>query len=224
MKCNFTYGHYSECISLGKKLGLDFFSMHGFLGKKPKNNFIVMRHDVDLSLKHALRLAELEKSLGISSTYFVRTSGIFNPFFAENLEILRKMSKLGHEIGIHYEVDGTKPEDFKRYFLNQKKNFEALLGKRIFGASLHKAKSTNNSKEIKLNFAEDFLEELELEYDAYSGIFLKKMKYISDSQYKWREGCMCNHLAKEKKLCILTHPIWWSDKTTSLVSLIEELI
>ena len=224
MKCNFTYKHFKETISLAKSLGFGFYSMHDFLQKKPKNKFIVMRHDVDLSLKHALAMAEVEKSLGIKSTYFIRTKGPFNPFDNNNLEIMRKMSKLGHEIGYHYEVSSLII-NFKKDFLKQRRKFEDILKKKIFGAALHRAKnSSDRSSANRLNFAEPFLSELGLEYDAYSGTFLKEMKYISDSSYRWREGCMCNHIKKEDRLCILTHPIWWSGTTASLVSIIEELL
>lgn len=224
MECNFTYKHFKESISLAKRLGFGFYSMHDFLKEKPKNNFIVMRHDVDLSLKHALAMAEAEKSLGIKSTYFIRTKGTFNPFEGKNLEIMKRISKLGYEIGVHYEFGSASMNNFKKAFLNDKKKFEKLLGKKIFGAALHKTKNINVKMLDKLNIAEDFLRELGLEYDAYSDIFIKKMRYISDSAYRWKEGCMCSHINKEKMLCILTHPIWWSDKTTSLVSIIEELI
>ena len=224
MECNFTYRHYNEAIDLGKKLGFSFYCMHDFLKEKPKNKFIVMRHDVDLSLKHALAMAEVEKSLGIKSTHFIRTRGRFNPFKGKSLRMMKRISKLGHEIGIHYELVNASMDDFQKTFLNDKKKFELLLGKKIFGAALHKTKNINDIIIDKLNAVEDFLPELGLEYDAYSGIFIKKMKYLSDSSYRWKEGCMCSHIKKESRLCILTHPIWWSSKTTSLVSIIEELL
>lgn len=225
MECDFTHNHFKECINLGKKLGFSFYSMHYYLKENPKDNFIVMRHDIDLSLKHALRLAEIENSLDIKSTYFIRTEGIFNPFDKQNLEILKKILKFGHEIGFHYEFKEGSLDYFKKYFLKNKKNFETLLGKNIYGAALHNSKKLNNSNSInKLNIVEDFLKELDLEYDAYSDTFLKKMRYISDSSYRWRDGCMCSHMKKETKLCILTHPIWWSSTTTSLVSIMEELL
>lgn len=224
MECNFTYRHYKETISLGKKLGFSFYCMHDFLKEKPKNKFIVMRHDVDLSLKHALAMAKAEHSLGIRSTYFIRTKGPFNPFERKNIGIVMQISKLGHEIGIHYELGSAPMNSFKKIFLNDKKKLERLLGKKIFGAALHKTKNLHDKKLKKLNIAEGLLNEFGLEYDAYSDIFIKKMRYISDSAYRWREGCMCSHIKKESRLCILTHPIWWSNKTSSLVSIIEELL
>ncbi|MEK6984704.1 MAG: hypothetical protein AABX33_09085 [Nanoarchaeota archaeon] len=222
MKCNFTYKHYKEAINLGKKLGFSFYGMHDYLNAKPKKKFIVMRHDIDLSLKHALIMANAEKELGIKSTYFIRTRGIFNPFEGSELEIMKSISKLGHEIGFHYEHNQNVLANFKKNFVIEKIKFEALLNKKIFGAALHRAKNANDkSRPDKLNMVESFSSELGLEYDAYSDIFLKQMKYISDSSFRWREGCMCTHIKKEDKLCILTHPIWWSREATSLVSIIE---
>lgn len=224
MNCNFTYEHFEECIELGKKLGYTFHSMNDFLEKKPKNKFIIMRHDVDLSLKHALIMAEKEKSLGISSTYFIRITGIFNPFFEKNLDLIKKIHKLGHEIGLHYDFDDVSIDNFKSFFINQKKSFELFLKNKISGAALHKVKKIKNQDSIKLNLVEDFLNEVDLKYDAYSDIFMKHAKFISDSKFRWREVCMCNHMGKEGKLCILTHPIWWSSNTSSLVSIIEEIL
>ena len=99
-----------------------------------------------------------------------------------------------------------------------------MIGKKIFGAAVHKRKDVSSSEHGKLNIVEGLLSSLDLEYDAYSGVFIKDIKFISDSKYRWREGCMCNHIKKETKLCILTHPIWWSATTTSLVSIMEELL
>lgn len=225
MNCNLTYDHFKECINLGKELGFSFFSFQEFLDKKPKDKFIIMRHDIDLSLKLAVKLAELENSLGLKSTYFVRITGVFNPFYRENLESIRKISAFGHEIGIHYDSFYMDESDFKTFFLGQKKSLEIVTKEKIHGASIHKIKEVNNPDEItKLNFVESKLSELDLEYDAYSDIFIKDIKFISDSAFKWREGCMCKHIKKKTKLCILTHPISWSSDTTSIVSKIEQLM
>jgi hypothetical protein len=225
MKCEFTYKHYKDCIEIAKKQGFSFYTMHDFLDKKPKGKFILMRHDVDLSLISVLKIAEIENSLKIKSTYFIRTKGIFDVFSGKNSAIVRKISELGHEIGIHYDSDIIAKKDFKKEMVGIKANMEKIIKKRIFGASLHKVKKLGTKNEInKLNFAEEYLDDLGLEYDAYSDIFIRKMKYISDSARKWREGCMCGHIKKENKLCILTHPIWWSSATTSLVTLIEGVV
>ena len=225
MECNFTYKHFEETANLAKKLGFSFFAMHDFLAKKPRDKFIVMRHDIDLSLRHALKMAEFENKLGINSTYFIRIGKPVNPFFEENADIIRKIAELGHEIGIHYDSDIINNHNFKQFLLDKKKKLEKVSETKVFGISLHKIKKSDHKKQIeKLNFIEQFLRELDLEYDAYSDIFLEKIKYISESARCWREGCMCKHIKKNTKLCILTHPIWWSNNALSLVSIIEELL
>jgi hypothetical protein len=59
---------------------------------------LVMRHDVDRMIGRALRMAELEKSLGITSTYYFRKAGFSRP------SAIQSIAGMGHEIGFHYEV------------------------------------------------------------------------------------------------------------------------
>ena len=214
----FTHDYYKKCIEFARGRGFSMHTMHDFLEKNPRDNFIVMRHDVDLSLKHALEMARLEHSLGIKATYFVRTSGKYSITGKE----LRSIAAMGHEIGLHFDSDIAQ-KGFKPEMLKQKELLEKASGTRIFGAALHKLKKFGCDEIGDLHFMEPYLGELGLEYDAYSDAFLKKMKYISDSSRHWVEGDMLEHMGKETRLCILTHPIWWSSRTASLVTIIEEL-
>jgi len=59
---------------------------------------VILRHDVDLSPKMALRMAELERELGIQATYYFRYPFTFDP------AAIRATTRLGHEVGYHYEV------------------------------------------------------------------------------------------------------------------------
>jgi len=64
----------------------------------PPHSFCIIRHDVDRFPGHALRMAMLEQSLGVRSTYYFRVKRhTFNP------RIIRSIHRLGHEIGYHYE-------------------------------------------------------------------------------------------------------------------------
>jgi hypothetical protein len=50
-------------------------------------------------MDRAVRMAELEKELGIRSTYYVRSiPKVFRP------DAIRRLHELGHEVGYHYEV------------------------------------------------------------------------------------------------------------------------
>jgi hypothetical protein len=38
---------------------------------------------------------------------------------------------------------------------------------------------------------------------------MEGFKYLSDSNGRWREGCVCGHLEEYERLCVLTHGWWW---------------
>ncbi len=98
-KLDFTLDKYRELCLLTLKMGYAIMTVRDFLqNPPPTREILVMRHDVDRLMAKALRMADLENSLGITSTYYFRKSGFSRP------EIIKKISNLGHEIGYHYET------------------------------------------------------------------------------------------------------------------------
>lgn len=68
----------------------------------PAPGRLYLRHDVDLSLDAALRMAELEASLGATATYFLMTESVFyNLASREGTEALERLRGLGHRVGLH---------------------------------------------------------------------------------------------------------------------------
>jgi len=64
---------------------------------KRHNNFSI-KHDVDQKPRRSLRIAQVEASVGISSTYYFRTTaGSYDE------QVIRQIVSLGHTIGYHYE-------------------------------------------------------------------------------------------------------------------------
>lgn len=79
--------------------GYSFILFKVFINSETNNNSnIILRHDVDNLPQNALRTAEIEHSLGIKGSYYFR---ILKSSF--NVDIIKKISELGHEIGYHYE-------------------------------------------------------------------------------------------------------------------------
>jgi len=62
------------------------------------NKFVILRHDVDRNPKNALRMAKMERHLGIRASYYFRVIGI-----SHHDAIVREIASMGHEIGYHYE-------------------------------------------------------------------------------------------------------------------------
>jgi hypothetical protein len=73
-------------------------TVNDYLKKLPSTDFIILRHDVDRLLNNALQMARLESEKNIHSTYYFRVGKRLN------LDIVKRINKLGHEIGYHYEV------------------------------------------------------------------------------------------------------------------------
>lgn len=68
-------------------------------GDKLPEHFVLMRHDIDRSVKNALQIAHIEEEFGIRATYYFRaTRSTFVPWIIQDIE------KMGHEIGYHYET------------------------------------------------------------------------------------------------------------------------
>ncbi len=82
----------------GGRLFLTFQNSFGVLEKK----IIILRHDVDLKPLNSLATAIIENELGIQGTYYFRM--VPESF---DVEIIKKIADLGHEIGYHYETMDT---------------------------------------------------------------------------------------------------------------------
>jgi hypothetical protein len=77
--------------------GYSFQSCRNFYNS-PAARVVVLRHDVDKRPHSSIVTAEIEHEAGISGTYYFRSR---NGMFEE--ETVQQISKLGHEIGYHYE-------------------------------------------------------------------------------------------------------------------------
>ena len=75
---------------------------YAWFGDGPEPGQLFLRHDVDLTLDAALRMAELEASLGVTATYFLMTESVFyNLASSEGVEVIARLRELGHRVGLH---------------------------------------------------------------------------------------------------------------------------
>jgi len=204
MKCDFSYRHYIETLKLfSEKYSISTIGNYNKINHE--NNFILLRHDVDFSLDHALKLAKIEKKNNFISTFFILLhSPYYNALSPKNSEIISKISDMGHEIGLHY--DTTMMSNNKEKILSQLKNETDLLSN-ITGTKIKSVAQHNTS--VTDNIAEFIPKSLFI--DPMSKEFLKNMLYLSDSVQNWRRGCMCNYIDKFTRIQILTHPLWWNE-------------
>lgn len=89
--------------------GYTIVSVSEYLEKAENRNRknVIVRHDVDRKIQNSLRMAKLEHSLGIHSTYYFRYPYTSRP------DIITAIRDLGHEIGYHYETLSKAKGDLK---------------------------------------------------------------------------------------------------------------
>ena len=193
------------------------------------NKCIIIRHDVDRKPKNALKMAELENSVGIISTYYFRMKeDVFRP------AIIKKIADMGHEIGYHYEVMDKAKGDF-----------ESAI--ELFGEELEKFREIYEIKTIcmhgnplspwdnrdlwkKYNFR-DF----GIIGEPYFSVDYTKVRYLSDTGRRWNSKSRVKDVVNVKastrikevtttddvirlikegdieQMSILAHPERWSD-------------
>ncbi|MBK9513193.1 MAG: hypothetical protein IPO05_06085 [Flavobacteriales bacterium] len=67
------------------------------LGRGLPSRFCAIRHDVDRRTYRALDMARVEHKLGLVASYYFRVPYTFD------VEVIRAIEGLGHEVGYHYE-------------------------------------------------------------------------------------------------------------------------
>jgi len=105
VSCCFDLEHYAEILACAREGGYRFASY----GRDPEPGDLFLRHDVDLSLEAALRMAEFEASAGVTAWYFLmRDSVFYNLASDEGSAALARLGELGHHVGCHLVFPDTQ--------------------------------------------------------------------------------------------------------------------
>ncbi|MEP6893795.1 MAG: hypothetical protein ABI927_08460 [Gaiellaceae bacterium] len=108
MSCSFDLDHYRELLEAALAGGYRFADF----GEGPQPGDLFLRHDVDLSLDAAVRMAELETSVGARAWYFLmRESTFYNLASDEGTAALTRLKELGHRIGCHLVFPDTQLDE-----------------------------------------------------------------------------------------------------------------
>jgi hypothetical protein len=98
VSCAFSLEHYRELLEAAKAGGYHFA---GF-DRAPEAGDLLIRHDVDISLEAALRMAEIEAGVGAWSTWFLMTRSVFyNLLSEEGEEAIARLRELGGRVAHH---------------------------------------------------------------------------------------------------------------------------
>jgi hypothetical protein len=181
------------------------------------SSFLILRHDVEMSLKVALEMATLERALGISSTYFFHLSNCFyNLSNPDDLSLLRRISAMGHEIGIHYDIERYRSYNrpLRQTFLTEARTLGQLVGHKVRSCALHNRSLCRS----------DPMAGIPGYLNAYSFNREYNVFYVSDSCRAWHISDAHTLVAqKPPRVQLLIHPFHWIPEATDRYSQLDRL-
>lgn len=216
---DFTHAVYKQLLSAIRNSAMEVYTVERYLTQKEHSKGIILRHDVELHTRNALELAKIESSFAMPSTYYFRVPRTFN------IETIRHISGLGHEIGYHYETLDKTSGDYAlaaELFIRELSEFRERTGIKIKTVCAHGGRPYDGGDKIgyqrNLDLFERYpnlLKESHLVGEAYLDIDFSRVAYFSDSGARWNRCKKTQEIIKhiesgaEDTIYILAHPDWW---------------
>lgn len=229
---DFTLKSYAEYVKMIKHHFEHILTFEEYFSwNKGLDKFCIIRHDVDRKPENALKMAALEHDLGVRSTYYFRTKKrVFDR------HIIKKISRMGHEIGYHYESLSDKNGNISLAL----SDFESNLNKlrkivKVSTICMHgRPFSPYDDRDLWKNSENHghLLAKYGIMGEVYLDIDYSNMAYITDTGRNWQTNRSNirdtvdssiklnltgkNDLMKylknpHNKLILLTHPERWND-------------
>lgn len=199
----FTYEAYQELLTLLKGNGYIYRNYHNY---DQTDRSVILRHDIDMDIDRAVRMAQIEAEMGAASTYFVLvTSNFYNIFSKENENKLRKIHEMGHEIGLHFDEAKYDVEtDLVCAMEQEVVLLEQCMGCPVRSVSMHRPSKKTLEADYSIKGGEIV--------NSYGTEFFRNHKYVSDSRRNWREDVRAIIKGGEyDRLHVLTHPFWYDE-------------
>lgn len=174
-----------------------------------KQNFLLLRHDIDFSVENALQMAKIESNLGVQSTYlFDIHSPFYNPLEESEIEKIHAIKSMGHKIGIHFDHTPYKLHGEDELLKHLKMQIDIFnhyfcVIPEVF--SFHNP-DTVTAKFDKYKYCNTI--------NTYATLFKSSVPYCSDSGGVWRFKNLMDFIHDTNIHCaqILVHPIWWQQE------------
>lgn len=181
---------------------------------------LFLRHDIKVSLKRAVCMAEIEHEYGLPATYMVRADSPLYSLNERNARIqLLELLQLGHEVGLHFDLanDERQNQSFLTMVENQLRpacaRIEQIICRPVRAFSLYRP--------IPRLFDGPLLLDGRVNADAGE----LRAWLLSDAGGSWRDG---DPLAKMQQpagriLQLVLHPLWWGHKHLPAPERLQEL-
>jgi hypothetical protein len=223
--CDYSYRHLAEILDTARRQGYEVNTCREYVEGARSPLQLVLRHDIDLLPARALQIAQLQADLGVRGTYFVRLhANEYNALSHENLQALKTISAIGHEVGLHAEPVDLLYSTGVSEAVSVRSGLETLrkfVSPEVVGVASHNDTTPYNNL--------DYLGAIDIanlggSYEAYDTTHLNLFAnswYVTDGHFwYWRlflggqltddRRCLCKHVAAKRPLVYaLIHPHLW---------------
>ena len=217
---DFSYGYLRRILqALRSNFELHLLSEGLDLPRAGGRPGVILRHDIDVSLKRALRVAEIERECGVRATYMVMVnSALYSLEDQASREILQRLVGMGHEVTLHFNVDEEERNSacqigaLETKIYAARRYLEQVAGRPVRSISFHRPL-------VQFLHGPRLIAGM---VNAYAGELMGW--YLSDSKGRWREGEPLAKLLRpeEDLLQLLIHPIWWGSEHMSPEERLQE--
>lgn len=205
MSAEFSLAAYSALLLALRERG---YRDVEFKDADPSAPHLVLRHDVDMTLDSAARMAEVEAEIGMRADYFVLLrSDLYNPLSPFGEGFIRRILGLGHRIGLHF--DASLYPELDQAGLDRMCAAECALLESWFGISVRMV-SFHRPAPAFLGLER----EIGGRGHTYQPRYFSEIVYCSDSRGGWHHGHPLEKVqaASGRALQLLTHPVWWDSE------------
>jgi hypothetical protein len=214
----FSFADFASLLGQFRGSGYDLQPVSTLLDEST-SPVVYLRHDIDFFPHPSLEMGRIESNVGARATYYFLLSGPYNLFTKENRAVLRTLIALGHEVGLHYDLE-TYPEEPTA--ARRQLEFEAGLLGELCGTSI----STISRHQPHKNGHDPF-HGLDTHVNAHDARDLRPLTYVSDSCRAWRDETLLHCLGPQhpERVQFLTHPESWMDGTVqSRLEYLEKVV
>lgn len=197
---SFSLNGYREIVKAFIQNG---FQIQDFESADPDSADLILRHDIDVSLPEAEKLAAFEAEHGWKAHYFVLlTTEQYNPASNQGRAAIKRLAALGHRIGLHFDASIVTADGIDERARHEIAMLSDVAEMPVSMISFHRPSQNLIGSKRKIAGISH----------TYEPKYFRDMGYCSDSRGGWYHGLPTAHPAfhAKKALQLLTHPIWWT--------------
>jgi hypothetical protein len=198
---------YEHLLHTGLNSGYEFISFSR-IGKEASQRSCLLRHDVDSELLGCGGMLDIERSLGVTATYFLMTrSTAYNLFSVEATAMVVRMLREGHRIGLHFmgeRCEGKGASFIVEEVLRETRWLEQEFGAIVEAISFHQPTQTILDGQLEIPGLAN----------TYNSAQMAPYFYVSDTNMTWRHEHPADIFARGlyERMQLLIHPMWWTPK------------